>query len=372
MFYDFLYRHFITLFLIAGFSMKLAMLQKTKDLEVRYLWMTAGCMLVLVVADFLEVLASQNERWRFFRILFSVIGYSVRPLAALSILMVVADRWASRLLWVPPLVNILIMCTAFFSPIAFSYDENYEFVRGPLGYSVFVIGFLYIVLILWYTRRRFRKDRSWERRVLYLCGVSTILAALIDVAGGGEHLNEAILISALFYYIFIRSQDINRDALTGLMNRHSFYEDIELYQSQITAVASLDMNGLKQLNDTKGHGAGDQALIQIGQCMLDAADKSIIPYRMGGDEFAILFLKKDEDKVRDTLEKVRSAVQEAGLSVSAGYAMRENRENLNDLYTRSDQKMYEDKAAYYSAPGRSRRRRRDGPRDAPPASENPV
>ncbi|MBR6891606.1 MAG: hypothetical protein IKN05_11500 [Clostridia bacterium] len=51
-------------------------------------------------------------------------------------------------LWIPALVNLAINLTAFFSPIAFSFDQEYHFVRGPLGYSVFIVGMLYMAQIL--------------------------------------------------------------------------------------------------------------------------------------------------------------------------------------------------------------------------------
>jgi len=358
---SFLDDHFLTIFLMAGFSMKLAMRKQTRDTQIRYLWLTVLCVGVLVVADSLEVFAAENPSLRFWRILFSVIGYIVRPVAALSVMLVVASQISRRklLLWLPAILNALIMCTAFFSPVAFSYNADYEFIRGPLGYSVFIAGFFYIAMVLWYTNKRFGKGHVWESRVLYLCAISTALSAVVDAIAGGSHLNPAILISVVFYYMFIRTQDTNRDSVTNLLNRQSFYEDSELYQPRVTAVASLDMNGLKRLNDTRGHDAGDQALAAIGQCMLASASRSVIPYRMGGDEFAIVFLRQEEDTVRAVMETIQSAVREAGYSVAAGYACRTDRESINELYKLSDQKMYADKAVYYNTPGHNRRRRRD-------------
>ena len=357
---DFLNVHFITLFLILGFSMKLAMRKSTRDAEIRYLWMTVGCVVVLMFADFLEVVMSQDPDKRFWRILFSVIGYSVRPMAALGIVLVVADRKKKKwLLWIPAIVNGLLMCTAFFSPVAFCFNEEYSFRRGPLGYVVFAVGFLYIIMVLWFTTKRFNEDHPWEKRVLYLCALFVVLATFADALWGGEHLNEAIMIVVVFYYMFIRSQDTNRDALTKLLNRQSFYEDSELYQPQVSAVASLDMNGLKRLNDSQGHDAGDRALSAIGECMLASAGRTVIPYRMGGDEFAILFLRENEYVVQAVLQQIQTKVKDAGLGLSVGYAVRTQNETINELHQLADQKMYVEKSAYYSLPGRNRRRRSD-------------
>jgi len=83
------------------------------------------------------------------------------------------------------------------------------------------------------------------------------------------------------------------DPLTGLPNRRTFFARLraELEGDPLVpvTVAVLDANGLKQLNDELGHGAGDEALIRIGE-MLSAGvrDRDTVA-RIGGDEFAILF-----------------------------------------------------------------------------------
>lgn len=315
----------------------------------------------LVLEDVVEAYTAQDPSLLFWRTLMSVVGYSARAVAALSVAMVVAykEKW-SKLLWLPCLINTLVMCTAFFSPIAFGYDANYEFVRGPLGYCVFLVSYFYVLVVLWQTRSRFREGRIWEVRILYLSAAACVLSGIIDAVLGGTSVNAAILISSIFYYMFIRSQDTNRDSLTKLLNRQSFYDDSAHYRSAITAVASLDMNGLKTLNDSRGHDAGDQALRAIGQCLIDVSDRNIIPYRVGGDEFLILFLRTEEAAVRQTLERVKAAVAAENYHVSAGYAIRTPLENsIDTLVKASDQQMYADKAVFYNQPSRNRRRAAD-------------
>jgi len=83
------------------------------------------------------------------------------------------------------------------------------------------------------------------------------------------------------------------DPLTGLPNRRTFFDRLAAElggdQSESITVAVLDVNGLKQLNDEFGHGAGDEALVRISE-MLSAGvrDRDTVA-RIGGDEFAILF-----------------------------------------------------------------------------------
>lgn len=350
-------RHFLTGLLILVCGIKLYSQKKAKDAELRYFWMTLICCALLVMQDVAESLAAQDPDLRFFRILFSVIGYVLRPVAAIGLLLVVCPpKHRTWRLWIPALVNLAINLTAFFSPIAFSYDQNYNFVRGPLGYSVFIVGMLYMAQILVATWHRFHERKRSERWILILCATACIVASVIDALYWGIRLNEAILISSVFFYMFLRSHDNRLDPLTSLENRFAFYEDIQRHPKSVSAIASLDMNGLKHINDTQGHTEGDRALAEIGRCLGRADSRNTIAYRIGGDEFLIVFLQQDKAAVEKTIARVREDVTQAGYSVSVGCAMRTGSESTDDLLHESDRKMYEDKAAYYRQSGMDRRR----------------
>ena len=156
--------------------------------------------------------------------------------------------------------------------------------------------------------------------------------------------------------MFIWFYDTNRDPLTRLRNRLAFYEDSERYAALVTAVASVDMNGLKELNDSKGHEAGDEALKAIGKSMEEVAGRRITAYRIGGDEFVLLYIRQDETVVRDTMYGLKNLIKDRGYSVSVGYSMRSGREDtVSDMLRRSDEWMYADKAEYYRQNGRDRR-----------------
>ena len=83
------------------------------------------------------------------------------------------------------------------------------------------------------------------------------------------------------------------DPLTGLPNRRTFFDHLraELEGDALVpiTVAMLDANGLKQLNDEFGHGAGDEALIRIGEILSAGVRDQDTVARIGGDEFAVLF-----------------------------------------------------------------------------------
>ena len=342
-------KHFIPLFLVILFALRLSTQRSVRDKELNYFWLTLVCSFLLVFEDLFEAICSRNPDLRFWRTLLSVAGYVLRSVAAGGLLFaVLKPARRNWMYWIPAAVNLLICSTAFFSDIAFGFDEEYAFYRGPLGYVPFIVPLGYLAAILWIAIRRYGdRERIADRVSLTVCALLCLSAALLDAAYGGVRLHSAILISSIFFYLFLRSYDVRRDSLTGLLNRQSLFEDCRTLRKSISAAASLDMNGLKKLNDREGFSTGDEALKEIGACLSGASGKDIRAYRIGGDEFILLFLACGETRVEQSLAEILESAARRGFSLSCGYAMRAENEDTSLLIARADAKMFEDKARYY-------------------------
>src|SRR4051794_35880106 len=120
------------------------------------------------------------------------------------------------------------------------------------------------------------------------------------------------------------------DGLTELANHRHFHERLraELQDAREhgrpLAVAALDVDGFKKVNDERGHARGDEALRLAAQALEKAVRASDLVSRLGGDDFAILLEGADSAFARDVTERARSAVMRAmpsdiGLTVSAGF-----------------------------------------------------
>ena len=369
-------RHFISLFLIFLFAVHLGSQRSARDKELRYFWLTVISCFFLVLEDQFETAASLDPALRTWRTFLSVAGYVLRSTATLGLALVVCEpeSRSRSLLWIPCAVNALVCSTAFFTDLVFGFDENYSFYRGPLGYVPFIIPLFYLAVILFLTFRRYvdRSQRT-DRLILITCAVLCLLSALLDATRGGVRLHEAIMISCIFFYVFLRSYDVRKDSLTGVLNRQSLYDDCRSQKKNICAAASVDMNGLKDLNDSQGHQAGDSALRRIGACLRETAGPDVRCYRTGGDEFILLFFRGDEAAVRGTLERMRDRIAAAGYSIAWGYAMREGEDDPYLMIRRSDLKMFENKAKYYQDQRHDRRRnRRESDRRVPAESRKAV
>lgn len=156
------------------------------------------------------------------------------------------------------------------------------------------------------------------------------------------------------------------DELTGLYNRRSFETDLEkLKNSENDAnllVVSIDVNGLKVINDTLGHQAGDELLIGAASCMKKSFGAYGRVYRTGGDEFcALLYANKRQADIiiRDIEETTSEWKSEVvgELSVSCGFVRRKEnpKASIDDLLIMADQRMYEAKEAHYRKAGVDRR-----------------
>ena len=353
---DMLHRHWVTIFAVILFSIKLWPKKRFRNTETKYFWLTVLSCLILVLEDSFESICSLDPALRFLRTVLSIIGYTFRSTSALGLLLVIVPRHKKHIIyWIPSIITLLVCSTAFFTDIAFGFDENYAFYRGPLGYVAFAVPVLYIILSLWIIFRNFSERSSLERFIMPICAVFCLSSSLLDVLYGGVRTNEAIIISSIFFYLVLFSNDNRRDSLTGLLNRQAFYDDCNLYNRSIGAISSLDMNGLKLLNDTQGHQAGDKALTTIGSCMLKIADERTLAYRIGGDEFIIIFLHSDEKVITDVEKKITDSVTAAGYNISTGYAVRGDEDTVDDVVRKSDDRMYKAKADYYHSKGEEQR-----------------
>jgi diguanylate cyclase (GGDEF)-like protein len=121
-------------------------------------------------------------------------------------------------------------------------------------------------------------------------------------------------------------------------------------------VISIDVNGLKVVNDTQGHAAGD-ALLERAAKAMGGIFRSEDIYRIGGDEFLIIAIGIGEEKFAEKAEMLHSA-QNDELSFAMGTYWSDGSEAVRDVIRRTDKLMYADKKAFYKHnPAKKRERR---------------
>ncbi len=141
----------------------------------------------------------------------------------------------------------------------------------------------------------------------------------------------------------------SEDKLTGLPNRRAWDDRAaaELHRAQRTsnplAVAMIDVDGLKALNDSHGHAAGDRLLVACALAWAGAIRESDFLARIGGDEFALLLPDCDEAEAAEIVTRMRFATRR-GHGFSAGIASARGSDDMASLMDRADRALYEAKA----------------------------
>jgi len=144
------------------------------------------------------------------------------------------------------------------------------------------------------------------------------------------------------------------DSLTDLYNRTYFEEKMRLLEngdSTPVGIIVCDVNGLKLVNDSLGHGAGDKLLRLTASLIKMSFREEDLIFRIGGDEFAIILPKSELPVVEQACNRIRKSVErynveneEFPLSLSMGFAVSEKTNvNLDKVFKEADDGMYRQK-----------------------------
>ena len=152
----------------------------------------------------------------------------------------------------------------------------------------------------------------------------------------------------------------HQDPLIGLPNRRGFMRQLDQLIARVNrydemaAMLFIDVDGLKLINDSCGHKAGDEALIFVAELLVRGVRASDYVARIGGDEFGILLEHADESSAAETASRLVSHI--AGcefcyegtclpLSVAIGFSLIAKGDSSAEVIERADLAMYADKAA---------------------------
>lgn len=220
------------------------------------------------------------------------------------------------------------------------------------------------------------RPRKVVRAVLWTCSVDVIFASLalcvvISAAGGAaplvvllapvvlvkllafdraEQLRTAMSLGAAFD---VAADQARTDPLTGLANRRAWDEALldQPPDGGSLMVLMADLDGLKRVNDTEGHDAGDELIMAMAHCLSAALPDARLIARLGGDEFGALILSDwpgeiDGEGVTDRLRHVignSRQVRGHRLSSSLGWASTPPHDTLADAVSWADEAARRDK-----------------------------
>ena len=262
------------------------------------------------------------------------------------------------------LVDCILILTAPFNEWIFTIDAKNLYHRGDLMVLHWII--MYAFELIPSIVAPFTKAERREKRAIMLFVILPTIATILQSIFYGVTSGQAgIMCGLILLYIMLQNIEVSEartraelldeisstDTLTGLRNRRAYELELDLKQNEEwIGVAFMDLNGLKQTNDTLGHKAGDAMIARFAQ-LLRLYFKQEYIFRISGDEFIILCSDKTIFESQYKKMKIEMADQ-----ASSGCAEGPGKEIMH-LVTEAERLMYKDKSDYYIRTGKDRRNR---------------
>lgn len=257
------------------------------------------------------------------------------------------------------------LCGTKIDPLFQPYIDNYDFSQ-KYEYDLFGSGGYFVIKYIpeydWYLCVE-SPEKTGEMQSIIMKNLGAALIALVIMV---------LFISVAMKYqekeTMLFKADSETDAMTGLYNRRAFYAMMDEIKNHGTvndiSIVIVDVNGLKQVNDEKGHTAGDELIIKTAESIHELYENHGRTFRIGGDEFAIIITEPLDD-VQDCVKQIQNRIAKSELehsdkiSVAIGVARGEDYLDLSveELFEFADKAMYRDKEEYYKDKRHERRSR---------------
>ena len=356
-FLEYLVQNWGLILILIAFVITLAVTVFLDKKTVGRMYILIALLFALSIIVYTEFHLSETGEYKDVRLVMMAIRYSATPIVIAWVLftLVKKARWYMLL---PSLALAILNFVSIPTGIVFSLGNSGELIRGALGYLPYIGVGVYAVVLIFVLIWQSNKQPAEIIPIAFLA-LAFSSGLVLPFIMGKEYSKifcTTIGVALFVYYVFLILQLTKKDALTGLLNRQAYYAEIHRKSRDISAIVSIDMNGLKAINDTYGHLAGDNALTALANCFQKAATIKQPVYRIGGDEFIILCRKTGEEELILLIERIRKNVEETPYSCSIGYCYAPNGiKNLEEMAKESDEMMYADKAKFYSNAPRDRR-----------------
>lgn len=271
--------------------------------------------------------------------------------------------------------EVVILIVNLFVPIVFSFNADKEYLALPARYIALFLQMVIFFVTAIYAFSVSAKNEGIKRAHFITVGCSGIIMAIFIALQMLFPFMPLYALGCLFatcaiHSFIYREKDIvhnremesaskkaYRDGLTGVKNKLAYLEslrELELYSKDHNfegyGLVVFDLNGLKTINDTLGHEAGDIYLKSACKLICEIYKHSPV-YRIGGDEFVVI-LKGSDFANRVDLQmqfdnQINENMSNGDVIVSSGMAVfdPEIDESYTEVFIRADKKMYERKMA---------------------------
>lgn len=346
---NYMIQNWALILVLIAFSITLKVTVFLEWKRVRSMYFLIIFIFLLSISVFIEFYLSDLGGYIQTRTILMAVRYSATPFIVGFIIYALVKK-ARLYVLIPAGVVAILNIVSIFTGIVFSLNESGELVRGVLGYIPYIAVGIYCFFLVFILIRQSNKQITEIIPIAFLAFafVSGIIFPFLVGKEYSKIFCNTIAISLFVYYVFLILQLTKKDALTGLLNRQAYYAAVKNYREDINGFISIDMNGLKSINDSKGHLAGDEALKTLASRFALFSSLKTLVYRIGGDEFVIICRKMTEEELIYLVDRIKDNVKTTNYSCSIGYCYAASgSKEMEDMVKESDEMMYEDKANYY-------------------------
>lgn len=356
-FKEYILQNWALILILIAFAIALKITVFLNRSTIRRMYFLIIAVFLLSIIVFVEFYLEGVNKYKTVREIMIAIRYSSTPLI-IGLIIYSLVRKARWYILLPAGVLTIVNIISIFTGIVFSINEAGVMERGILGYLPYFGVGGYSLALVYVLFKQSNKQAAEIIPILFLA-FALLTGIIFPFIIGKEYFKifcPTMAIGIFVYYVFLILQLTKKDALTGLLNRHAYYALMESDIKDITAFVSIDMNGLKAINDNEGHLEGDEALMSLASCFTKAAKIKQYVFRIGGDEFIIVCRKTTNKQLLELVDKIKYNVSQTKYNCSIGYCYAPNgSKDLEAMVKESDEMMYKDKANYYLKTGKDRR-----------------
>ncbi len=342
--------NFVMVFELVGLLIVLFISAHTPKKIKFYIRLTIALLFFSTIVTAVEKWTQTFETLSLWRPILTATKYSIYPFLLYFVILLLSHiikpiekKWFYFML-IPAIVSMPFYYSSQWSQLIFYYTENNSYQGGPLKYWPYIVFGLYLLLFVVLNIIHLRHSTLINRIIaLYIALASMAGVIVLVVLGITDNYNPIFASALVFYFIFIYIRMASIDPLTGLRNRQSYYQELIEKENRITFVASIDMNDLKVINDKQGHAAGDQALVTLAEILKIHSGQGAHCFRVGGDEFMILYHGSTLEEVESSVKKMREELAKTPYSCAFGYAEKKLNAAIDEAIKASDKYMYENK-----------------------------
>lgn len=257
------------------------------------------------------------------------------------------SRWIAVLLALHAMVELATIVGGF----VFYVDEANVYHRGA-WYMVYMV--VYGIASVHLVVESIHAGRTYQSsNVVAMLAILAVLGVGVGIQIANSNVRTswpAVSMAVILYFMSYSEMVLRTDALTKLLNRHSYDEELSAPPLPCTVVV-IDVNDFKHVNDTYGHAYGDVCLATIARLILRVFGSSGRCFRTGGDEFVVIITKGTSkvealaNKLEEGLDRER-AKDERLPTVSWGACEAEcGCADFAEIVSIADKRMYEAKRA---------------------------